>query len=462
MLQNVRLGPYKLIEQIGEGGFGIVYQAHRSDIQRTVALKVLRPELQRDHLSIELFEREAHINAGLLHKRTSPIYDYGRADNHSYYVMRYMRGGTLRDAIQRGNLTVAQASNILSQIAEALDHIHSKGIVHLDPKPSNILMDTRGYVYLADFGVAMVRGEAVDMWDGRRVGTPYYLAPEIESGTQIDRRADVFTLGLVLYEMITGNVPEQEDTQHIVLHSPTRDPLPPFAPGLPLSIQRAIEQALDRDPIERPRTAGVLAEVFNSALQALDTDTNRTQLSDLANTAAQASSPAAPEPEAVATEPDPAADVFISYRRADSSYAAGHIFEKLAAYYGRDKVFKDIDAIPLGADFRRVLDEAVASCRVLLAVIGLQWLSVTDDDGKRRIDDYNDYLRIEIKSALKHGIPIIPLLVDGASQPNAEELPSSLYGLAQLPSLPVRPDPYFQTDIGRLVKAIDNIIASGA
>lgn len=152
--------------------------------------------------------------------------------------------------------------------------------------------------------------------------------------------------------------------------------------------------------------------------------------------------------------------VFISYRRKDRHYIADSIYYWLEREFGRDNLFKDVDEIPLGRDFRRVLQDAVARCDVLLVVIGPGWLGETDAAGRRRVDDPEDWVRIEIETALTRDIPVIPLLVDGASFPHEKDLPPSLQGLVYRHGMPVRPDPDFRHDMGRLSKALRDKPAS--
>ena len=149
------------------------------------------------------------------------------------------------------------------------------------------------------------------------------------------------------------------------------------------------------------------------------------------------------------------ANIFICYRRADSENVAGRIYDKLVQHYGKEPIFKDVDSIPLGVDFRTFLDEKVGQCQVLLVVIGNQWVTITDNDGNRRLDDFRDYVRIEIESALKRSIPVIPLLVRRAMMPTEENLPSEIKGLAFRNGIQIRPDPDFHNDMERLISALD-------
>lgn len=150
--------------------------------------------------------------------------------------------------------------------------------------------------------------------------------------------------------------------------------------------------------------------------------------------------------------------VFISYRRADSDDIVGRIYDRLADGFGREAIFKDVDAIPLGTDFRQVIDTAVGNCQVLLAVIGRDWLTVTESDGSRRLDSPRDYVRLEIESALERGIPVIPLLVRGATMPQAADLPLAIRDLAHRNGISVRSDPDFKGDMERLIRAIEQLI----
>lgn len=149
------------------------------------------------------------------------------------------------------------------------------------------------------------------------------------------------------------------------------------------------------------------------------------------------------------------ANIFICYRRADSENIAGRIYDRLVQHYGKEPIFKDVDSIPLGVDFRAFLDEKVGQCQVLLVVIGNQWVSITDDEGDRRLDDFRDFVRIEIESALKRNIPVIPLLVRRAIMPLEDDLPSEIKGLAFRNGIQIRPDPDFHNDMERLISALD-------
>jgi TIR domain len=168
------------------------------------------------------------------------------------------------------------------------------------------------------------------------------------------------------------------------------------------------------------------------------------------------------QPRPVATSPTPIAParktpttIFITYRRQDAGDVTGRIYDRLVQHFGRETIFKDVDSIPLGVDFRKFLGDAVGQCNLLLAVIGRQWLSGQNESGARRLDDPRDFVRIEIESALQREIPVIPLLVQGAAVPGENDLPPSLQELAYRNAIPIRPDPDFHSDIDRLIKGIE-------
>ena len=156
--------------------------------------------------------------------------------------------------------------------------------------------------------------------------------------------------------------------------------------------------------------------------------------------------------------PDVEGHIFISYRRSDSADIVGRIYDRLVEEFGREPIFKDVDSIPLGVDFKEYLDRKVSECNVLLAVIGDRWTTASDSADKERLEDPEDFVRIEIESALERGIPIIPLLVRGARMPVEEELPTSLRKLVYKNGIPIRPDPDFRNDMKRLISALEQYL----
>ena len=161
------------------------------------------------------------------------------------------------------------------------------------------------------------------------------------------------------------------------------------------------------------------------------------------------------QPQSAPVAPKTHLTIFISYRRQDSGDVTGRIYDRMVQQFGREAIFKDVDSIPLGVDFRVVLDKAVGQCNLLLAVIGRQWLSSQNESGARRLDDPRDFVRIEIESAMRRDIPVIPLLVQGAGMPGENDLPPSLRALVFRNAIPIRPDPDFHLDVDRLIKGVE-------
>ena len=203
----------EILELLGQGGMGAVYKARQKQLDRLVALKVLPPEAGRDPAFAERFAREARSLAKLNHPRIVSVFDFGHTEDGVYYfVMEFVDGTDLRRVIEGGQLDPAEALAIVPQICEALQYAHEEGLVHRDIKPENILLDKRGRVKIADFGLAKLLGKPTTAYTltqaGQRMGTPHYMAPEqIEGAHEVDHRADIYSLGVVFYEMLTGELP---------------------------------------------------------------------------------------------------------------------------------------------------------------------------------------------------------------------------------------------------------------
>ncbi len=231
-----------IIELLGQGGMGAVYKARQKQLERLVALKILPPEVGRTEAFAERFAREARSLAKLSHPRIVSIYDFGHTEDGLYYfIMEFIDGTDLRHVIQAGEISPAEALAIVPQICEALQFAHEEGIVHRDIKPENILLDKKGRVKIADFGLAKLLDRPATAYTltqaGQRMGTPHYMAPEqIEHPGQVDHRADIYSLGVVFYEMLTGELPlglfappsqkVQVDVRldKVVLHSLEKEP----------------------------------------------------------------------------------------------------------------------------------------------------------------------------------------------------------------------------------------------
>ncbi|HSB00315.1 MAG TPA: protein kinase [Anaerolineales bacterium] len=269
-MQPEKIGIYEVKAELGRGGMATVYRAYDPRFEREVAVKVLPSELLHADPQFRLrFEREAKIIAQLEHTAIVPVYDVGEADGQPYFVMRYMNGGSLSERIKAGGLTIEDAARILGAIAPGLDEAHSKGIIHRDIKPSNILFDKRGNPYISDFGIAKLsQAQSGNVTGSAIIGTPAYMSPEQAQGTEIDGRADIYALGIILFEMLTGQQPYQADTPMAVAIKHITDPVPHIRkinPQLSEGIDTIIQRAMAKDKNERFATA---VEMTNALLEA--------------------------------------------------------------------------------------------------------------------------------------------------------------------------------------------------
>jgi serine/threonine-protein kinase len=258
-----RLGPYRLEELLGEGGVGVVFKAVHEPDGVVVALKVLRPELSGDETYRRRFEREGRVAAELSHPHLVPVLDAGELDGHQYLAARYVAGRTLAELLDEdGPLALSPLLRTATEIAGALDTLHREGLVHRDVKPSNIVVDDEGSLFLTDFGLAKGDAATVLTGPGHIVGTLDYLAPEVIKGHRAGPPADIYALGCVTYECIAGRPPFAggsfvEATLSILADEPTdpcagRDDLPP-------RLSFGVLQALAKRPGDRPATAAAFA-----------------------------------------------------------------------------------------------------------------------------------------------------------------------------------------------------------
>lgn len=262
------LGQYEIIEEIGRGGMATVYSARQKSMNRTVAVKVLPPHLLHDPNFYERFEREVDVIAHLEHPHILPIYDYGQSDGVPFIAMRYLGGGSLEQFIRRGTSNLDDLERPLRQICQALDYAHKEGVIHRDIKPGNIMLDTDGNAYLSDFGIARVLGS--ELTGSMIVGTPAYMSPEQANGLPIDGRADIYALGVVLFELITGREPYQAETPMAVLIKHISEPMPSisqFRENVPKPVQDVVAKATLKDPDDRFASAGELAKAYSGALR---------------------------------------------------------------------------------------------------------------------------------------------------------------------------------------------------
>ncbi|MDX1521881.1 MAG: AAA-like domain-containing protein, partial [Anaerolineae bacterium] len=267
------LGQYEIVEKIGSGGMATVYKAYQPGLDRYVAIKVLPAQHALTPGFKERFIREAKAVAKLNHPNILPVHDMGFEGDLSYFVMKLVESGkSLRDLGKRP-LDLSLISTYIDQIASALDHAHERNVLHRDIKPDNILMDGE-WLMLADFGLAKVPVKDQNLTDtGVIIGTPMYVSPEQVKGDVLDRRADIYSLGVVLYELAVGQVPFQSESSIGTMFKHVHDPLPSprlFNPDLPLGVEEVIVKALAKDPAQRFAKAGELAEALRIEIAASD------------------------------------------------------------------------------------------------------------------------------------------------------------------------------------------------
>jgi serine/threonine protein kinase/ligand-binding sensor domain-containing protein len=271
------LGNYRLVEQIGQGGMATVFKAYQPSMDRYVAVKILPSHFTQDVTFVARFTQEARVLARLEHPHILPVYDYGEQEGITYLVMRYIEAGTLHDLIaQRGTLSLREIARLMGQVGRALGYAHDQGVIHRDIKPSNVLIDPQGNTFLTDFGIAkIVAGTANFTGTGAVIGTPAYMAPEQGLGKPLDARCDIYALGVMLYEMVTGQVPFDAETPLAVMMKHVYDPLPLprfFRPDIPEVIERVILKALAKLPEDRFQTALEMVETLERAVDGLPTE----------------------------------------------------------------------------------------------------------------------------------------------------------------------------------------------
>ncbi len=270
------LGRYHILEPLGEGGMAMVYKAFDTRLERNVAVKIILPSRQQNEKFLKRFEREARALAQLTHPNIVGVIDYGEHDGLPYLVMEYISGGTLKQKLTGKPVPWQEAARVLAPVARALEYAHLHHVIHRDVKPSNILITDSGQPMLTDFGIAKIleSEETTDLTGSSTgVGTPEYMAPEQGLGHAVDQRADIYALGIVLYELIAGRKPYRADTPMAVVLKHVTEPLPrprQFVPDLPERVEQILIKALAKKPEERYQTmrefAGVLESLASGVL----------------------------------------------------------------------------------------------------------------------------------------------------------------------------------------------------
>ena len=265
MSNRLLKGRYELIEKIGEGGMAIVYKGKDRFLNRYVAIKILRPEFIKDEKFIENFRKESQAAAGLSHPNIVNVYDVGEEGNIHFIVMELIDGKSLSQVIEEeGRLDYKEAISITKQVASALSLAHSNQIIHRDVKPHNILITSSGTAKLADFGIAMaVSKESIAEGKEKIMGSVHYFSPEQARGAYVDERSDIYSLGIVLYEMLTGKVPFDGDNPISIALMHINDEIPPVSKevaGIPPQLEKIIEKATDKYQTNRYASADEMIE----------------------------------------------------------------------------------------------------------------------------------------------------------------------------------------------------------
>ncbi len=264
------LGPYQVIGQVGKGGMATVYKAFHAATNRYVALKVLPEQLTDQPQFVERFRQEAQTIANLQHPHILPVFDYGESDGRMYMVMRYLDTGTLTERIKARPLTLKEIGRFIEQLVDALGYAHAQNVVHRDIKPSNALVDAQDNLFLTDFGIAKILERQTRFTEtGAMMGTPDYMSPEQAQGMRVDQRSDIYSVGIILYEMVTGHVPFEAETPLAVVLKHISEPLPPpttLKPDLSPDIERVILKALAKKPEDRFATCAEFLDAWREAL----------------------------------------------------------------------------------------------------------------------------------------------------------------------------------------------------
>ncbi len=288
LMPGSQFGRYIIQDQLGRGGMATVYRADDTRLRRTVALKILAPQLSTDPEFVRRFEREAILVANLRHPAIVTVYDIGEHDNLRYIAMEFIAGQSLNLVIrEQGALDLSYAISLLEPLAQALDYAHQQGAVHRDVKPHNVMLATDGRVLLTDFGIAQASDSDRERLTrtGIFMGTPEYIAPEQAEGKRVDGRTDLYALGVVAYEILAGRVPFAGNTPQLIvahIHSPP-PPLRPAMLGVPPETEAVVTRMLAKDPQHRYQSGSAFVAALHSIAQRHSiTPASRSQLAALA------------------------------------------------------------------------------------------------------------------------------------------------------------------------------------
>jgi serine/threonine-protein kinase len=318
------VGTYRIVEKVGEGGMGVVYKAIDTQLDRVVAVKALNPEFSRDPALLERFRGEARAQAKLNHPNLATLYAFLVENGSAYMAMEFVDGETFHDMlVRRGSIPAAEAVPLFRQALAGIGHAHRLGIVHRDIKPSNIMLNREGVVKVMDFGLAKSAGDHRVTRTGVRLGTAYYMSPEQVLVKPVDARSDIYSLGVTLYELLTGQTPFRADSEFEILNDHVNTPPQPPSQlhAIPSGIENAVLKALAKNPDQRFQSA----EQFSAALE-------RPEAFYLAATAAGAASVTPDRRISVAPIPAAAVPEFWTGRRKTLAGVGGALACLIAAW----------------------------------------------------------------------------------------------------------------------------------
>ncbi len=263
------LGKYRLIEQIGQGGMATVFKAADTETGWEVAVKVMSPVMAQDSQFTKRFKREAEVVMRLKHPHIVPVVDFGQDAGYAYLVMPLLEVGSLADKLKLGPLTPSEGGMLVDQLGSALEFAHEQGVIHRDVKPSNVLLDEKGNALLADFGLARIHDASVSLTGSALLGTPAYMSPEQARGEKVSAASDQYSLGVILFQLCTGELPFQAETPMAVMLKHINEPIPLArlrSPNVPEAIERVILKATAKIPAERFGSMSEMNAAFQSAL----------------------------------------------------------------------------------------------------------------------------------------------------------------------------------------------------
>ena len=274
-LAGKTLGNYEVIERVGRGGMAEVYKGYHPKLDRHVAIKILHGFLAEGEDFLARFEREAKAVASLRHENIIQIHDFDVQDENYYMVMEYVDGDTLTEKLQKlsktkSKMPLDEVLSITKQVAKALAHAHKQGIIYRDLKPSNILIAKNGQTFLTDFGIAKIASTTQFTSTGALIGTPAYMSPELCKGIDLTPVSDLYSLGIIIYEMLTGEIPYDSETPLSILQKHITEPIPSLYEhrvDLPAAFEKIISTALAKEPEDRYQTAD---EISKALAQAID------------------------------------------------------------------------------------------------------------------------------------------------------------------------------------------------